>query len=136
MNRLNCPEYIADLDKVCSLPLPWEKLANKTAAISGATGMIGTFLIDVLMHRNDIDGSHCSVLALGRSAEKARSRLPYFGRDYFSFEEGSVSATGYSPGAPADYVLHLASSTHPRQYATDPIGTIRANVDGLQNLLS
>ena len=52
MNRLKCPEYIADVDKVCSLPLPWEKLANKTVVISGATGLIGTFLVDVLMRKN------------------------------------------------------------------------------------
>ena len=55
MNRLNCPEYIADLDKVCSLLLPWEKLAEKTVVISGATGMIGTFLVDVLMRKNDTE---------------------------------------------------------------------------------
>ena len=135
MNRLNCPEYIADLDKVCSLLLPWDKLAEKTVTISGATGMIGAFLVDVLMRKNDTEQLNCSVVALGRSAKKARARLPYFERDFFSFEEGSVTAIGYRPAAPADYVLHLASSTHPRQYATDPIGTIRANVDGLQNLL-
>lgn len=82
MNRLKCPEYIADVDKVCSLPLPWEKLANKTVVISGATGLIGTFLVDVLMRKNDIDGARCSVIALGRNIEKARSRLPYFGRDH------------------------------------------------------
>lgn len=135
MNRLDCPEYIADLDRVCSLPLPWEKLADKTVTISGATGMIGTFLVDVLMRGNDTKQLDCNVVALGRSAKKARARLPYFERDLFSFEEGSVTAIGYRPAAPADYVLHLASPTHPRQYSTDPIGTIRANVDGLQNLL-
>lgn len=135
MNRLDCPEYIADLDRVCSLPLPWEKLADKTVTISGATGMIGTFLVDVLMRENDTKRLGCNVVALGRSAKKARARLPYFERDLFSFEEGSVTAIGYRPAAPADYVLHLASPTHPRQYSTDPIGTIRANVDGLQNLL-
>lgn len=135
MNRLDCPEYIADLDRVCSLPLPWEKLADKTVTISGATGMIGTFLVDVLMRGNDTKQLCCNVIALGRNTKKARARLPYFERDLFSFEEGSVTAIGYRPAAPADYVLHLASSTHPRQYSTDPIGTIRANVDGLQNLL-
>lgn len=136
MNRLDCPEYIADLDKVCLLNLPWGKFADKTVTISGATGMIGTFLVDVLMRRNDTEQLGCNIVALGRSAKKARARLPYFGRDLFSFEEGSVTALGYRPAVPADYVLHLASSTHPRQYSTDPIGTIRANVDGLQNLLS
>ena len=34
-----------------------------------------------------------------------------------------------------DYVLHLASNTHPVQYATDPIGTITTNIIGLQNML-
>ena len=135
MPRLESSIYLSELDAVCSLELPWEKLVGKTVAISGATGMIGSFLIDVLMRKNSVDALGCDVVALGRNAEKACARLPYFGQDHFSFEEGSVIAAGYRPAASADYVLHLASSTHPRQYATDPIGTIRANVDGLQNLL-
>ena len=135
MSRLDCTAYIAELDAVCALELPWEKLSGKRVAISGATGMIGAFLVDVLMRKNDLSGLGCDVVALGRSAEKAKDRLPYFGREHFSFEEGSVTAADYRPAARADFVLHLASSTHPRQYATDPIGTIRANVDGLQNLL-
>ncbi len=134
VNRLDSAGYVAELDAVCALGLPWDALAGKTVAISGATGMIGAFLVDVLMRKNAA-GLGCSVVALGRSAEKARARLGYFGRGRFSFEEGSVTAPGYRPAAPADYVLHLASPTHPRQYAADPIGTIRANVDGLQNLL-
>ena len=34
-----------------------------------------------------------------------------------------------------DYILHLASNTHPMQYSTDPIGTITTNIVGVQNLL-
>ena len=34
-----------------------------------------------------------------------------------------------------DYVIHLASNTHPLQYSTDPIGTITTNIIGLQNML-
>ena len=34
-----------------------------------------------------------------------------------------------------DYVLHLASNTHPLQYSTDPIGTITTNIIGVQNML-
>lgn len=34
-----------------------------------------------------------------------------------------------------DYILHLASNTHPLQYSTDPIGTITTNIIGVQNLL-
>ena len=34
-----------------------------------------------------------------------------------------------------DYIIHGASNTHPLQYAQDPIGTIRANVSGTENML-
>ena len=34
-----------------------------------------------------------------------------------------------------DFVVHLASNTHPVAYATDPIGTVTANIIGTNNLL-
>ena len=134
MMRLDNPLYQEDLELVARGAVDWDKLDGATVAISGATGMIGSFLIDVLMHKAD-EGLGVKVLALGRSEEKARGRLPYFGRPDFSFEELDVSQPGSMPGQPADIVLHLASATHPRAYATDPIGTITANMMGLCNLL-
>lgn len=134
-SRLDSGLYLSELDSVCSQDLPWNSLAGKTVAISGATGMIGSFLIDVLMRKNAEEGLGCGVLALGRSEARARERLPYFGRPGFAFEELDVSVPGTSPRARADYILHLASATHPRAYASDPIGTIEGNVFGLANLL-
>ena len=34
-----------------------------------------------------------------------------------------------------DYVLHCASNTHPKSYASDPIGTIMTNIAGTQHIL-
>ena len=34
-----------------------------------------------------------------------------------------------------NYVLHLASNTHPMAYSTDPIGTITTNIMGVYNML-
>lgn len=136
MSRLDSELYIKELDSVASQDLPWDELAGKTVAISGATGMIGSFLIDALMGKDEADGLGCRVLALGRDEEKARARLPYFGRPEFSFEQIDVSVPGAAPEGRADYVLHLASATHPRAYSTDPVGTIDGNVFGLRNLLS
>ena len=34
-----------------------------------------------------------------------------------------------------DFILHLASNTHPKQYAEDPVGTISTNIFGCYNLL-
>ena len=34
-----------------------------------------------------------------------------------------------------DYIIHAASNTHPKQYSTNPVGTIATNVIGLNNIL-
>lgn len=136
MSRLDSETYLKELDFVCGRDLPWGDLAGKTVAISGATGMIGSFLIDVLMRKDEHDGLDCHVLAIGRNKDKARGRLPYFGNPDFSFEKIDVSEPDASLRGRADYVLHLASATHPKAYLTDPIGTIEGNIFGLRNLLS
>ena len=129
-SRLSHPLYLEDLDLVCAANLGWEALDGTTVAVSGATGMVGTFLVDALMRKRALDGLDVRVLALGRSEQRAHERLPYFQNEGFSFTEVDVSVPG-----PADVVFHLASTTHPRAYATQPVGTVASNVVGLMNLL-
>ena len=131
-NRL----YIEDVHHVAKLNLPWEKLKNKSIFLSGATGLIGSFLIDVLMERNN-EGDNITVYALGRNEEKSINRFSKYQNDKHyifllhdvkqSFEKDNLGTI--------DYVLHLASNTHPIQYSCDPIGTITTNIIGLQNML-
>ena len=130
---LDHPLYREDVSAVASLALPWEKLAGKTVLVAGARGLIGAFLCDVLLARGDV-----SVVALGRDGEKARAA--------FAAHEGNprlrilahdvnrpldAAAAGH-----ADFVVHLASNTHPKAYATSPVATIASNVIGTDNLLS
>ena len=128
--------YRQDIEYFNSLPLPWEKLDSKTIVISGATGMIGSFIIDALMERTDIN---TLIVALGRSGTKGMERFAAWqGNPRFSFVEcdiNNLSTLRELRDIPANIMLHLASSTHPLQYSTDPIGTITANIIGLNNLL-
>lgn len=128
-------QYIEDVSYVASLPLPWEKLENSSMMISGATGLVGSFLVDVLMKKN-AEGLNCLVYALGRNEQRARERFSYC-------DDGKLVFIPYDINKPlvredigtVEYVLHLASNTHPMAYATDPIGTITTNIIGIQNML-
>ncbi len=129
--------YIEDINGVTGLKLPWEKLNGKSLMLSGATGLIGSFLIDVIMKKNRADGLGCKIYALGRNRDKAAARFPeYMDDPYFGFIPYDVKEpfTRDDLGT-IDYILHLASNTHPMQYSTDPIGTITTNIIGLQNML-
>ena len=68
MERIKNPIYAEDVQKIAQLPLPWEKLQDASVLISGASGLVGTGLVDVLMQKNT-EGLNCIVYALGRNAE-------------------------------------------------------------------
>ena len=136
MNLYNNSLYIEDLCFVAGLDLPWDLLQHKSILISGATGLVGSFLADVLMTKNE-SGLDCTVYALSRNAQNAANRfsgwhdsqllrfIPYDINQPFVRDDPET----------VDYVLHMASNTHPMQYSTDPIGTITTNIIGLQNML-
>lgn len=136
MSLYEIPQYMQDVRYVGQLDLPWDKLRNKSIMISGATGLIGSFLIDVILEK-DLSGLGCTVYALGRSEEKARARFSNYAQDpHLVFIPYDVKQPLCRDEiGTVDYVLHLASNTHPLQYATDPIGTITTNIIGLQNML-
>jgi UDP-glucuronate decarboxylase len=114
-----------------------EQLSGKTILLTGATGMIGKCIIDLLMQFNDncFSEQKIRVIALSRNSENARRRLDkHWTKDclhYYSFDVN----TGIPECERADYVIHAASNTHPLQYAQDSIGTIASNIIGTKNLL-
>lgn len=129
--------YIEDVRYVADLNLTWTKLQDNSVLISGATGMIGSFLVDVIMEKNLSSGLNCTIYALGRSKEKAAKRFGlYFNDSRFVFIPHDITRPlDIQDVGKLGYVLHLASNTHPMQYSTDPIGTITTNIIGLQNML-
>lgn len=137
MNLYGNDCYMEDVYFVGNIDLPWEKLKNKSLMLSGATGLIGSFLVDVILEKNITDNLDCTIYALGRDREKANARFIKFASDqHLVFIPYDVKKTLVRDDVGTiDYVLHLASNTHPMQYSTDPIGTITTNIIGVQNML-
>lgn len=129
------PLYQQDIQSVAALPFDWDRLNGKTFVIAGASGMIGSMLIDVLMYRNRTAEMNCRVVALGRNAQRGAQRFAAYADDsLFSFAAHDINLP-LTLDTRADFLLHAASNTHPVAYATDPIGTVTANIIGTDNLL-
>lgn len=129
MNKRH-PLYQEDLARILSIE-GFDSLCGKTFLITGATGMVGTHLIDALMKRGGI-----SVIAVGRSREKGVARLgEYFGNKYFTFLEHDVCQP-FPDDLFADYIIPMASNTHPLAYSQYPIETMMINLKGAEHALN
>lgn len=141
MRLVDNADYMADIQKTASLDLPWELLQDKTVMLSGATGLVGSFLVDTILYMDREKGLNTKVIALGRSKERILNRFAAAadieGGKYLIPVEQDVNKPFSEElmGMKSDYVLHLASNTHPLQYSTDPIGTVVTNIIGTSNML-
>lgn len=135
MELLENALYQSDLSHASSLDIPWEKLDGKSILITGATGMIASVIIDMLMKRNKDCHQNIRIYAISRDERKARKRFgTYWAEAGFTWFSHDVNNPLPELGR-MDYIMHAASNTHPRAYASDPIGTITANVQGTYQLL-
>lgn len=131
MNPLH-PAYIADLSRALNGLEGLEKLKDSTVMVTGATGMIGACLTDMLGLANEKLGLNVRVVALCRNAERARARFAHLK----NVEAISCDLTKPLVNLPkADYIVHAASNAHPMAFSADPVGTMTGNIFGTMNLL-
>lgn len=116
-----------DIKAIATLDYSWEKLYGKTLFVSGGTGFIGSFLINVIRYRNEHFGDNIRVVVCSRSKSGSVGEVEYIAHNIC--EPINIDKD-------IDFVIHLASNTHPKQYGADPVGTITANVFGTYNLLN
>ena len=110
------------------------ELGEKTVLITGASGLVGSALADVLLQANRENSLGCELVLAGRSEERLRSRFEYWG-------EGAWHFAAHDNSKPldfdfnADYVFHCASNAHPKAYAEQPVETLVGNVTGTDAVL-
>ena len=132
LNKLH-PLYQEDLKRILGIP-GLEQLQNKNILITGATGLIGVCMIDALMTYSG-KGANINIYAVGRNKVKAESRLgDYYTDEHFHFIEQDVRQP-LPLDIHIDYIIPLASNTHPLAYSQYPVETIEINVKGAENAL-
>jgi len=123
------------LKQICLQSLPWHKLNNKKILITGATGLICSCIIDILLYRNEKFSENITIYAVGRDKVQALKRFERFSHSKsFIFIEQDIQDP-LQTDAQIDFFIHGASNSHPAAYTADPVGTMLANILGINNIL-
>ena len=76
--------YNQDLDSVFNFSLPFEKLQNSKILISGATGLIGSVLVDMLDKINQKKELNIKLFLITRNKEKCKEKFSHIKTEYFT----------------------------------------------------
>lgn len=116
-----------------TLPLPWQNLSEKNILVLGATGLIGGCLVDMLM---SVPHINFHVYASGRDTERGKIRFQrFYHSPYFHFFSYDVTQP-LNTDIPFHYVIDAAGGASPQLYTTDPVTVMKANIMGVDHLLS
>ena len=133
----NHPLWLADLDEVLKELPELAELANRTIMVTGATGLICSAIIDLLLrwnknHKNEI----IHVLAAGRSKERFEDRFaPYINDGFLRFVPYDATRENHFDFR-CDYIIHGASNTTPGLFISEAVETMIDNFDGMKDLLN
>lgn len=115
--------------------IDWSKLDGKTILITGATGLIGSCCIRLLLEHNRANGHPVRVLALVRNMEKAnkvfsnyseKDGLEFVVSDLADFDRFDIQC---------DYIIHAGCPTASNYFVSHPVETASSIVAGTLNML-
>lgn len=124
---------LEDMEQVVSDGnIPWDKMRNSTALVTGATGTIGSALVRAMFAANKKHGIGIRILASGRDKERAKQLIEAYGAEFFGHDIcGPLEVNGS-----VDYILHCAAVTKSSEMAANPVSVIETSIRGTSNVLA
>ena len=135
-DRYGWPSYDAELKQYARAPLDWTDVDGTTVLVTGATGLIGSYLVDLLLARNRVAAAGIRVIATGRSLAGLQQRFrDHRGSPQFVPREVRLDTDVLPADTPVDYVVHAAGNAQPPSLQHDPVGTLMGNLCGTDAVL-
>ena len=120
-----------DIENILKADLNWEDFKGTNILITGASGMIGSYMLNTLVTLNNARDYEMSIYALVRNPDKIPDEI----RTQISIIQQSV-VEPIVTDIKFDYVIHTASPASPLIMRNDPVGTVAANTIGTFNTLN
>ncbi|WP_034992329.1 NAD-dependent epimerase/dehydratase family protein [Liquorilactobacillus vini] len=126
--------YQKDLKVALENSLGINQLAGKSVLVTGATGTIGSFLVDEFLMFNQLHDKKISIYATSRNLKRLRETFHNESTSQLHFVEfDNLNPVRFN--FKVDYIIHNAGSSSPKAFNQNPIGTIMGNVTSTYNLL-
>ncbi len=124
-----------DLRLMAEEHLDWHQFDGKTILVTGATGMLATYISYFLLYLKEEKGIDLKLIALCRTKSKAEKAFKNFlDKPYFKLLLQDVCNPIQYDGS-IDYIFHLAGNASPHFINTDPVGIVKSNMLGTFNIL-
>lgn len=122
----DCAQYLKKIDL--------SPLYNKTVLITGANGLIGTYIIYILHLANVLEGAGIKLHAVSRSKPCA-ALSDIFEKDYSFYPEDLNTMDFDILREKADYIIHGATYAQPGKFLRNYMDTIHLNTTVTEKLL-
>lgn len=103
------------------------KIENQSILVTGATGLIGGYLVEFLVWMNEQHNANIKICAVATSPYN-RTGVEYIQCDLSAHDS-------FQTNRKFNYIIHAASPTDPTIYATNPIGVMKTNIVGTTQIL-
>lgn len=131
------PVILNDMSEMfASEIVDWNRFYGKTVLVTGAYGMLASYIVFMLIFLNEtVPSANIRILALSRNREKLAARFgEYFKKDYFVPVIQDVCAP--LDNVPrADFIIHASSLASPHFYGVCPVDVALPNITGTLSLL-
>lgn len=125
-----------DLETVFMQDIGWDAFDGKTVLVTGAYGMLASYVVHMLFYLREEKKIRVSVIAVVRSKKKFSDKFQEFAdADYLTVVESGLKEPLEIEG-PVDYIIHAASLASPQYYNVCPIDVLLPNVIGNYHLLN
>lgn len=124
-----------DMKDIYSRSVDWNKLDGKTVLLTGAYGMLASYVVLFLLYLQTQKLVDVSLIAVVRNKKKFAEKFT----DIQGIENVKVVQSDLSEplqiDEPVDYIIHAASLASPQFYSVCPVDVLQPNTIGNYNLL-